>query len=57
MCSPAMTKATVDPSQGQGVKWLLCLTPQLKKGLKGDHRITADRTEVAQVLQGREASL
>lgn len=41
MSSLAATKVTVDPSQGQGVKWLVCLTLQLKKGLKEDDRVTA----------------
>lgn len=64
-CSPAMTKATVDPSQGQGGKRLVCLTPQLRKGLakRGSQGYSCpahwlgDRTEVVEVLQGRELSL
>lgn len=47
-----MIKVTLDPSQGQGVKWLVCLTPQIKKGLKEDQCYSCpahwlgDRTEV-----------
>lgn len=50
MGSPATIKVTLDPSQGQGVKWLVCLTPQIKKGLKEGYSCPAhwlgDRTEV-----------